>query len=812
MVLRTNVVNAFASLGLETDADFSEARLAYKKLALQHHPDKNYGDYEATQKFQEVSAAWEIVQRHYDNPASSHQPEGFSSGRGDDEDGFEDEEEMAFFFQFMFEEIMRGMAGNRRGFREQKRSSGGRPFAFSMGGNIFMFGGGPPPQSSRSSYGPSYGYSSSRSYSRNESSYARVKDTKTQEQKDKEAYQKRMKEWEAEIAREQAELDKRMKDKKNADRAREQARSRCFTAARNGDLQSLKADAQQYNIDVTVARGGNKETMLHVAAAGKGTPEVAAFLIEKGLSVDALTNEKYTPFHLAAMNGNLSLVQYIHTSHPKLCHPSKATERGTTPLQLALQSENPDVVRYLVKYAPVHDVTTCWNTVEVNLEGAENDAERSKWENIRKVLQTKRGFQPFAGPESPVETEASLPGFGEGTSKKARARANKRERERQDALEAEARAVAEKEARLADERKRAEEKIRKKEERKREKEEAIRRAAEEAERQVREVEQRQRDEEERVRRAEEEKKRAEIEAMEKAKREKAEAEKRKRQEDERKRKAEERRIKEEERKRKEDERKVKEEIERVRREEADRIRREEQEEEKRRQVEEERTQKQVEEAERQARSEEEEKARVAEEKRKLLVKARLEEERLKKERWEQKKQADVEKNRQKQKEQTAKLRAEREALEKERKATKPDHAQATPSYGAAPLSPPKTPEHIANVSFDGPLPSYDEGLQTAVAADYLFDPPPVVRRRVKIPQRAPRTYDNVSSVHPTPKSAVRELASPAEWTEASSVTPLEEAYVHREGVPRGRGRGRPRGFFRGRGRGRGRGGRGVAVE
>lgn len=58
MVLRTNVVNAFASLGLETvrasrlnvrltadtdfylgisqDADFSEARLAYKKLALQH--------------------------------------------------------------------------------------------------------------------------------------------------------------------------------------------------------------------------------------------------------------------------------------------------------------------------------------------------------------------------------------------------------------------------------------------------------------------------------------------------------------------------------------------------------------------------------------------------------------------------------------------------------------------------------------------------------------------------------------------------------------------------------------------------------
>lgn len=141
-----------------------------------------------------------------------------------------------------------------------------------------------------------------------------------------------------------------------------------------------------------------------------------------------------------------------------------------------------------------------------------------------------------------------------------------------------------------------------------------------------------------------------------------------------------------------------------------------------------------------------------------------------------------------------------------------DHAQTTPSYGAAPLSPPKTPEHVTHGSFDGPLLSYDEGLQTAVAADYLFDPPPVVRRRVKIPQREPRTYDNVSSVHPTPKSLVRELASPAEWAEASSVTPVEESHLHREGVPRGRGRGRPRGFFRGRGRGRGRGGRGVAVE
>lgn len=49
-----------------------------------------------------------------------------------------------------------------------------------------MFTGGGP-----QSYEPNYGY---RSRER-ESSYARVRDTKTSEQKEKEAYEKRMKEW-----------------------------------------------------------------------------------------------------------------------------------------------------------------------------------------------------------------------------------------------------------------------------------------------------------------------------------------------------------------------------------------------------------------------------------------------------------------------------------------------------------------------------------------------------------------------------------------------------------------------------------------
>lgn len=200
---------------------------------------------------------------------------------------------------------------------------------------------------------------------------------------------------EAEIAREQAEIEKQAKEKKNAEQAREQARSRCFAAARKGDLHSLRADALQYNINLTAARGSNKETMLHVAAAGQGTPEVAQFLVEKGVDVEALTNEKYSAFHLAIRSGNLPLVQYFHTTHSKVCHPSKATEPGPTPLQLALQSEKVDVVQYLVKYAPVHDVANCWNFVEANMDETQDD-EKQKWQDIKKVLQTKVSFTSLA--------------------------------------------------------------------------------------------------------------------------------------------------------------------------------------------------------------------------------------------------------------------------------------------------------------------------------------------------------------------------------------------------------------------------------
>ena len=47
-------------LGVSRDASDSEIKKAYRKLAIQYHPDKNPGDKEAEEKFKEISAAFDI--------------------------------------------------------------------------------------------------------------------------------------------------------------------------------------------------------------------------------------------------------------------------------------------------------------------------------------------------------------------------------------------------------------------------------------------------------------------------------------------------------------------------------------------------------------------------------------------------------------------------------------------------------------------------------------------------------------------------------------------------------------------------------
>ena len=48
-------------LGINRNAGEEEIKKAYRKLALQHHPDRNPGDKQAEEKFKEVSEAYSVL-------------------------------------------------------------------------------------------------------------------------------------------------------------------------------------------------------------------------------------------------------------------------------------------------------------------------------------------------------------------------------------------------------------------------------------------------------------------------------------------------------------------------------------------------------------------------------------------------------------------------------------------------------------------------------------------------------------------------------------------------------------------------------
>lgn len=54
-------VDFYAVLGVARDADEGEIKKAYRKLAMEHHPDRNNGDKAAEEKFKEITEAYEVL-------------------------------------------------------------------------------------------------------------------------------------------------------------------------------------------------------------------------------------------------------------------------------------------------------------------------------------------------------------------------------------------------------------------------------------------------------------------------------------------------------------------------------------------------------------------------------------------------------------------------------------------------------------------------------------------------------------------------------------------------------------------------------
>jgi molecular chaperone DnaJ len=55
------MANYYTLLGVAKTASDDELKKAYRKLAMQWHPDKNPGDKAAEQKFKEINEAYDVL-------------------------------------------------------------------------------------------------------------------------------------------------------------------------------------------------------------------------------------------------------------------------------------------------------------------------------------------------------------------------------------------------------------------------------------------------------------------------------------------------------------------------------------------------------------------------------------------------------------------------------------------------------------------------------------------------------------------------------------------------------------------------------
>src|SRR5262249_60690921 len=69
--MTASTADYYGILGLRSDATLTDVKKAYRKLARQHHPDRNNADPGATDRFRRITEAYEYLSAHL-----KHNPHG----------------------------------------------------------------------------------------------------------------------------------------------------------------------------------------------------------------------------------------------------------------------------------------------------------------------------------------------------------------------------------------------------------------------------------------------------------------------------------------------------------------------------------------------------------------------------------------------------------------------------------------------------------------------------------------------------------------------------------------------------------------
>src|SRR5688572_28673730 len=104
----------YETLGVQRDAAAGQIKAAFRKLAMQHHPDRNPGDKAAEQRFKELNEAYEVLKDESKRAAyDQFGHAAFEQGMGGARPGGFDFGSFADVFDDLFGDFVGG--GRRRG-------------------------------------------------------------------------------------------------------------------------------------------------------------------------------------------------------------------------------------------------------------------------------------------------------------------------------------------------------------------------------------------------------------------------------------------------------------------------------------------------------------------------------------------------------------------------------------------------------------------------------------------------------------------------------------------------------------------------